>query len=57
MKKIILVTIEFTARVIIGVSILFIIINLLSGWYGIPAFIIMILWMLNPVFEYKQGGE
>jgi len=56
MNERILLWIEFTGRAIITVAILFVVLNISGKVYAALSCIPMILWMINPILEYKFYG-
>ena len=55
MKERTLLAFELSGRGIISVITTWVTSNMVS-WLTWPVVIIMILWMLNPLFEYKTYG-
>ena len=51
-----LVFIELTGRTMVSTASIFIVYSLTNIWITLAIVIIMILWLLNPIFEYKTYG-
>ena len=56
MNEKILLGFEFGGRGLIATISILVIYNMAGIWIAWLALIIMILWMLNPLFEYKLYG-
>lgn len=56
MNEKLLILIELLGRFTVSAVTIFVVVNLLGKWFALPICIVMFLWMLNPIFEYKEYG-